>query len=252
MNVCYTVVTFLTMFRNFLIFIMLEFKKIGDIMKRIILISVTTLLVAFTMSGCTAMKLGVKFMGFDDKTQMAYAEMMDVVDETGDPAQAMMKEWLITDEELTEEDVFDDMKSLAGDYNMVFVGEKQMFRIKDPKPNQISRARIAEFCSLDIAKKMFDHSRYYGGFMPCRVVYVEYGNGRRYLISMDMTLALYGGTDKKPIDPKLMKDMKDVKNAMEMIPLLAAGYDDQAEADKAFADFYAEHNINERVPVYAK
>ena len=65
-----------------------------------------------------------------------------------------------------------------------------------------------------IAKKMLNHSRYYGGFMPCRVLYVEYGDGRRYLISMNMTLALYGGTDKKPINAELMEDMKNVKKAM--------------------------------------
>jgi uncharacterized protein (DUF302 family) len=69
---------------------------------------------------------------------------------------------------------------------------------------------------------MLDHSRYYGGFMPCRVIYVEYGNGERYLISMDMTLAIYGGTDKKKIDPELFQDMLDVKKAMEEIPAMAA------------------------------
>ena len=194
-------------------------------MKRTLGMGIATLMVAFMMSGCTAMKLGITFMGFSDDTQKAYAGMMDIVSETGDPAQAMMKEWEITDKELTEEDIFEEMQSLAGDYNMRYVGEKNMFRIKDPKPNQVAHARIAEFCSLTIAKKMLDHSRFYGGFMPCRVIYVEYGDGRRYLISMDMTLALYGGTDKKPIDEGLMKDMINVKKAMEEIPAIAAGYD---------------------------
>jgi hypothetical protein len=58
--------------------------------------------------------------------------------------------------------------------------------------------------------------------MPCRVLYVEYGDGRRYLITMDMTLALYGGTDKKPINPDLFADMLNVKKAMEEIPRMAA------------------------------
>lgn len=221
-------------------------------MKRKIVMMVATLFAAFTMSGCTAMNLGIKFMGFDEKTQIAYADMMDIVDETGDPAQAMMKEWLITDEDLTEDEVFDEMVSLAGDYNMRFVGEKPMFRIKDPKPNQVSRARIGEFCSLGVAKKMLDHSRFYGGFMPCRVVYVEYGDGRRYLISMDMTLALYGGTDVKPISAELMADMENVKTAMEQIPLKAAGYDTQLEADQAMIKYYTEKGIKERFPIIKK
>ncbi|MDO8453022.1 MAG: DUF302 domain-containing protein [Sulfurimonas sp.] len=197
-------------------------------MRKTIVVGVTALMLAFMMSGCTAMKLGVKFMGFSPETQEAYAGMMDVVSETGDPAQAMMKEWQIVDKDITEEAIFEDMKSLAGDYNMRFVGEKNMFRLtaeENPTPDKVVHARIAEFCSLSIAKKMLNHSRFYGGFMPCRVLYVEYGDGRRYLISMDMTLALYGGTDKKPINAELMEDMKNVKKAMEEIPAIAAGYE---------------------------
>ncbi|MCK4973913.1 MAG: DUF302 domain-containing protein [Sulfurimonas sp.] len=189
-----------------------------------ILIGISPILIAFMFSGCTMMKMGVAYMGFPSETQDAYAEMMANLSETGDPAQAMMKEWEVADD-VTEEDVFEAMREYAGEYNMRFVGEKNMFRIKDAKPDQVAHARIGEFCSLSIAKKMFDHSRYYGGFMPCRVVYVEYGNGDRYLISMDMTLALYGGTDKKPIDPELFQDMLDVKKAMEEIPQMAAAGD---------------------------
>ncbi len=204
-------------------------------MKKTIMVSVATIMLAFMMSGCTAMKLGVKFMGFSPETQEAYAGMMDVVSATGDPAQAMMKEWQIVDKDITEEAIFEDMKSLAGDYNMRFVGEKNMFRLtaeENPTPDKVVHARIAEFCSLSIAKKMLNHSRFYGGFMPCRVLYVEYGDGRRYLISMDMTLALYGGTDKKTINAELMEDMKNVKKAMEEIPAIAAGYDIEKAAKK--------------------
>ncbi|WP_373036390.1 DUF302 domain-containing protein [Sulfurimonas sp.] len=197
-------------------------------MKKRIVMMIATVFAAFTMSGCTMTKMGIAYMGFPSEAQEAYAEMMGKLSETGDPAQAMMKEWEITDKDLTEDDIFEDMKSLAGDYNMRFVGEKNMFRLteaENPTPDKVVHARIAEFCSLSIAKKMLNHSRYYGGFMPCRVIYVEYGNGKRYLVSMDMTLAIYGGTDKKPIEASLLKDMINVKKAMEEIPTIAAGYD---------------------------
>mgnify|MGYP002713257350 CR=1 FL=1 len=176
---------------------------------------------ALTFSGCTMTKMGVAYMGFPSEAQDAYAEMMEKLGKTGDPAQSMMLEFKVADD-VTEEDVFDAFKMYADQFNMRYVGEKNMFRIKDPKPNQVAHARIGEFCSLSIAKKMLDHSRYYGGFMPCRILYVEYGDGRRYLITMDMTLALYGGTDKKPINPELFKDMLNVKKAMEEIPRMAA------------------------------
>ena len=190
-----------------------------------ILIGISTFLVATMFSGCSYLNMGKVFvLDFSGETRTAYAEMMGIIGETGDPAQAMMKEWKVS-KDVTEEDLFDNMKELASEYNMRFVGEKNMFRIKDPKPNQVAHARIGEFCSLSVAKKMLDHSRYYGGFMPCRVLYVEYGNGERYLISMDMTLALYGGTDKKPINKELFADMLNVKKAMEEIPAKAAAGD---------------------------
>ena len=204
-------------------------------MKNKIIHGMVALFATYSMTGCTAINLGTTFMGFSDDTQKAYAGMMDTVSETGDPAQAMMKEWIVIDKDLKEEEIFEEMKSLAGDYNMRYVGEKNMFRIKDAKADEVAHARIAEFCSLSIAKKMLNHSRYYGGFMPCRIIYVEYGDGRRYLITMDMTLAIYGGTDKKPIAPALMEDMKNVKIAMEQIPLEAIGYENQEEYDKKLA-----------------
>jgi len=188
--------------------------------KRIILWMSTALIVTI-FSGCTMMKMGTAYMGFPSETQDAYAEMMANLSENGDPAQAMMKEWKVADD-VSEEEVFDALKEYADQYNMRYVGEKDMFRIKDGKPDEVVHARIGEFCSLSIAKKMLNHSRYYGGFMPCRVIFVEYGNGDRYLISMDMTLAIYGGTDKKPIDPDLFDDMLAVKKAMEEIPQMAA------------------------------
>ena len=205
-------------------------------MKNKIVLLIASFMAVFVMSGCSMMKMGAAYMGFPSEAQEAYADMMNQLGETGDPAQAMMREWEITDKDLTEEDVFDEMKSLAGEYNMRYVGEKDMFRLLDeeveafekagiPKSEQVVHARIGEFCSLIIAKKMFNHSRFYGGFMPCRVAYVEYGDGRRYLISMDMTLAIYGGTDKKPINPELLQDMIAVKKAMEEIPAIAAGHD---------------------------
>jgi len=180
-------------------------------------------LVATTMfSGCGAMKMGkIYTFDFSSETQDAYLDMMSKLEESGDPAQAMMREWKVADD-VSEEDVFEALKEYAGEYNMRYVGEKNMFRIKNPKPDEVAHARIGEFCSLTIAKKMLNHSRYYGGFMPCRVIYVEYGNGDRYLISMDMTLAIYGGTDKKPIPKDLFEDMLEVKRAMEEIPAMAA------------------------------
>jgi uncharacterized protein (DUF302 family) len=182
---------------------------------------ISTVLIVTIFGGCTMMKMGTAYMGFPSEAQDAYADMMANLSKTGDPAQAMMKEWKVADD-VSEEEVFEAMKEYADQYNMRYVGEKDMFRIKDGKPDEVVHAKIGEFCSLSIAKKMLNHSRFYGGFMPCRVIFVEYGNGDRYLVSMDMTLAIYGGTNKKPIDSDLLDDMIAVKKAMEEIPQMAA------------------------------
>jgi len=187
-----------------------------------IIMGLSTLLIASVFSGCSYMNMGKVFVwDFSGETRTAYAEMMGVIGETGDPAQAMMLEFKIVDD-VTEEDVIESIQSVALEYNMMVVGEKNMFNLEDAKPEEVKHARIIELCSLSVAKKMFNHSRYYGGFMPCRIVLVEYGNGERYLITMDMTLALYGGTDKKPINDELFEDMLRIKEAMTKIPEKAA------------------------------
>ncbi|OIP56005.1 MAG: DUF302 domain-containing protein [Helicobacteraceae bacterium CG2_30_36_10] len=190
-------------------------------MMRRLSLGISVALMALLFSGCTMMKMGATFMGFDSETQDAYAKMMDVIGETGDPAQAMMLEFAV-DPDLTEEGLIGSINSIALEYNMMVVGEKNMFNLADAKPEEVKHARVIELCSLKIAKKMLNHSRFYGGFMPCRIILVEYGNGERYLITMDMTLALYGGTDKKPINEDLFSDMLKVKEAMDNIPKRAA------------------------------
>jgi len=171
------------------------------------------------MSGCTAMKMGTTFMGLDDKAQEAYANMMDVVKESGDPAKAMMLEFPVSDDVTSDELKEDIMPALAEEYNMRITGYVNMFTNKDAKPNEVKNARIWSLCSLHIAKKFLNHSRYFGGFMPCRVMLVEYGNGKRYLITMDLTLAIYGG---KPLPKEMLELSLKVKKAMQEIPARAA------------------------------
>ncbi len=175
----------------------------------------------FLMSGCTAMKMGTTFMGFEPETQEAYAHMMEIVDKSGDPAKAMMLEYKVADD-VTNEDVGESIHALAEEYNMRITGDVKMFTKEDAKPDEVKHARIFSLCSLHIAKVFLNHSRYFGGFMPCRIMLVEYGNGDRYLITMDLTLAIYGG---KPLPDEMLKLALKVKKAMEEIPQKAANGD---------------------------
>ena len=154
----------------------------------------------------------------DEGAIPAYMDMFNKVLKDGDPAKAMMNEYKVA-EDITGDDVKESIAALAEEYNMRVTGYVKMFTKEDAKPNEVKEARIWSLCSLHIAKIFLNHSRYFGGFMPCRIMYVQYGNGDAYLITMDLTLAIHGGY---PLPPKMLELATKVKKAMTEIPKRAA------------------------------
>jgi len=163
-------------------------------------------------------KMGSKVAGLDAGALPAYMAMFDEVLKNGDPAKAMMKEFEV-DEDVTNEDVGESVHALAEEYNMRITGDIKMFTNEDAKPNEVKHARIFSLCSLHIAKVFLNHSRYFGGFMPCRIMLVEYGNGERYLVTMDLELAIHGGA---PLGKEMLDLATKVQVAMIEIPKRAA------------------------------
>jgi len=159
-----------------------------------------------------------KVQGLDSGALPAYMTMFTDVLETGDPAYAMMKEFEVL-EDVENEDVIESIKALAEEYNMRVVGDTKMFTIPDAKDDEVKFVENVSLCSLFIAKKFLNHSRYFGGFMPCRIMLVEYGNGTRKLITMDLELAIHGGT---PLPPEMLELATKVQKAMVEIPARAA------------------------------
>ena len=178
--------------------------------------------VALFNTGCSTMHMGWTAMTgqhkLDDGAMDAYDKMFSDVVEYGDPARAMMKEYKVN-EDVSNEDVIESIKALAEEYNMRIVGDTKMFNIPDAKDDEVKFVENVSLCSLYIAKKFLNHSRYFGGFMPCRIMLVEYGNGDRYLITMDLTLAIHGGY---PLSEEMAELAGKVKTAMEEIPARAA------------------------------
>ncbi len=148
----------------------------------------------------------------------AYMDMFQKVLKDGDPAKAMMKEFKVA-EDITGDDVKESINALAEEYNMRVTGYVKMFTKEDAKPNEVKEARIWSLCSLHIAKVFLNYSRYFGGFMPCRIMYVQYGNGEASLITMDLTLAIHGGF---PLPPEMLELATKVQKAMTEIPSRAA------------------------------
>jgi uncharacterized protein (DUF302 family) len=181
-----------------------------------------TLSVAYFMTGCSTMHMGwTAITGqhkLDDGAMKAFDDMFSEVVASGDPAKAMMKEFVVN-EDVSNEDVVESIKALAEEYNMRVVGDTKMFTIPDAKPDEVKFVENVSLCSLYIAKKFLNHSRYFGGFMPCRIMLVEYGDGRRYLITMDLTLAIHGGY---PLPDEMLKLATQVQKAMNEIPARAA------------------------------
>ena len=190
-------------------------------MKKLVL-GLSALTIMLFMSGCSTMHMGWTAVTgqhkLDDGAMKAYDDMFTSVVEYGDPARAMMKEYKVA-EDVSNEDVIESIKALAEEYNMRVTGDVKMFTIPDAKADQVKYVENVSMCSLFIAKKFLNHSRYFGGFMPCRIMLVEYGNGDRYLITMDLTLAIHGGY---PLPPEMLKLATHVQTAMVEIPSRAA------------------------------
>ena len=193
-------------------------------MKKIIL-GFTLLVAMLFTSGCSTMHMGWEAMTgqhkLDDGAMAAYDDMFTQVVKDGDPAKAMMKEYKVA-EDVTGDDVKESIAALAEEYNMRQTGYVKMFTKEDAKATEVKEARIWSVCSLHIAKVFLNHSRYFGGFMPCRIMYVQYGNGDAYLITMDLNLAIHGGY---PLPKEMGRLAAKVKKAMEEIPARAANGD---------------------------
>lgn len=154
-----------------------------------------------------------KVSGLDEGAMPAYMAMFTKVLKDGDPAKAMMIEAKIADD-VSNEDAVEAIKAITEERNMRVTGDVKMFRKEDAKPNEIAHARIISVCNLTTAKVFLNYSRYYGGFMPCRIMLVEYGNGDRYLVTMDLDLAIHGG---KQLPPEMLEAALKVKDTMETL-----------------------------------
>ena len=184
-------------------------------MLRSLLVSITGIVFTIMISGCTTVS---QFNKLDDGAISAYMDVFGEVLEYGDPARAMMNEYKVNDD-VTNEDAVEAVKAITEELNMRVTGDIKMYTKEDAVADEVKHARIISVCSLEIAKVFLNYSRFYGGFMPCRIMLVEYGNGDRFLVTMDLALAIHGGYTL-PAD--MLEKANFVKKAMHEIPSRAA------------------------------
>lgn len=159
-----------------------------------------------------------KVAGLDEGALPAYMKMFGEVLQNGDPAKAMMIEYKVN-ADVSNDAVAESVSALTEEYNMRLTGDIKMYTNNDAAPAEVKHARIFSLCNLTTAKVFLNYSRFYGGFMPCRIMLVEYGNGDRFLVTMNMDLAIYGGTT---LPPEMFKMASMVQEAMINVPKRAA------------------------------
>ncbi len=148
------------------------------------------------------------FEAFDEKAIDVYSEMMAMVVETGNAAEAMV--WKVAvSEDLTADDVEETMRFVANEHNIKNVGELPLSREIEAMSGEKSRyLKIFMFCNALTALQMLEYSDAYSAFLPCRISMVEDKQGKLWLYSLNMDAMIYGG---KPLPPALKKEAEGIK-----------------------------------------
>jgi uncharacterized protein (DUF302 family) len=142
----------------------------------------------------------------DPNAMGLFMAMGDKVLTTGNAAESMIRRVKINDD-VEMEDVVESLKSVAGEHNLLTVGDSLMANGQ----NGAKYIRILSFCNPSIAKQFIKHSMAYIAFMPCRMAIVEDEKGGKWIYTMDLGLMISGG---HPLEPELLKLAKSIETAM--------------------------------------
>ncbi len=148
------------------------------------------------------------FNEFDDKAIDVYTEMVTLLLETGNAAEAMV--WKMPVEEgLSIEDVDLTILAVANELNIKNVGELPLSSEVEAITGEKSRFfKIYMFCNALTAAQMLDYSDAFSAYLPCRISLVEDKQGKLWLYSLNMDAMIYGG---KPLPPALKEEAMEVK-----------------------------------------
>lgn len=148
------------------------------------------------------------FDSFDEKAIGVYGEMIEVLLETGNAAEATV--WKVpVEDDLTVEDVELTIRAVANELNIKNVGELPLSaQVEAMSGNKSRFFKIYMFCNALTAAQMLDYSDAYSAYLPCRVSLVEDKEGKLWLYSLNMDAMIYGG---KPLPPALKEEAMGVK-----------------------------------------
>lgn len=179
------------------------------------------LAVIFGILGAVIATTPLKHAGdLDPQAFNTYKKLFYKVLETGDPAKGMIDRYEVTMEDDTDE-LVEVIKSLAEEYNLRVTGDTKMFTMENNKgkAGEVYKARNISMCAVPIAKRMLQYSMEFGGFMPCRIMIITMGDGKRYLLTMSLDLMMWGG---KTHPPEIQELVEEMRTALIEIPKRAA------------------------------
>jgi uncharacterized protein (DUF302 family) len=155
-----------------------------------------------------------RFQEFDPKATEVYGEMMDVLMETGNAAEATV--WRVkVEKDVSIEDVEEAMRSVANEANFKNVGELPLSdQITSMTGREAPYLKIFLFCDPLVGLKMFERSTAYAAYFPCRIIHYEDKDGQRWLITMNMDMLIHGG---EVLPPELKKGALRVRSVIQEI-----------------------------------
>ncbi len=134
----------------------------------------------------------------DPKAMEVYADFAKKFMVNKDLGDAMV--WKVpVDEDIPVEDVTESLKSLATNYNLLFVGESPFYKqVEAVTGNPYRHVSFLSFCDVKVGVQMAEHNDSYTAFMPCRISVVEDNQGKLWLYSMNLDLMIHGGKELPP------------------------------------------------------
>jgi len=136
----------------------------------------------------------VAVQNFDDKAMATYGDMATVLLETGNAAEATI--WKVPAAEgATREGIEEAMNFAANEHNFKNVGELPLSdQVTAMTGESAPYMKIYLFCDPLVASRMVAYSDAYSAYLPCRITVLEDGEGKLWLITLNMDLMIHGGT----------------------------------------------------------
>jgi uncharacterized protein (DUF302 family) len=111
-------------------------------------------------------------------------------------------------EGVTVDDAIDSMKLRANGLNFKLVADLPLSEQVKAMGEDANYMRILAFCDALIAKKMVEYDIIFAGFLPCRIAVLEDGNGKGWIVTMNMDMMLHAVDLPENLQP-LAKQVRD-------------------------------------------